>query len=209
MFAPRPYDGIVPVPYSRKGIAVRAVVPGGPADRAGIRAGDCVLGIGKRMVDSSSDASAELRKHAIGETVPYIYRRGPCTAEATSDLPIVPVRLSSERLGGTTYLYAAALGFLFFFIGFFVFRRRPEDGSARIFFLLCVLFLLFFVCRPPFIASTRRLPTEPKNIRELSLARRATMSREGVNTRVTLSFPNESGASAPSRTLTSSSAIFG
>src|SRR5438128_5476518 len=147
MFAPRPYDGIVPVPYSRKGIAVRAVVSGGPADRAGIRAGDCVLGIGKRMVDSSSDASAELRKHAIGETVPYIYRRGPCTAEATSDLPIVPVRLSSERLGGTTYLYAAALGFLFFFIGFFVFNRRPEDRAARIFFLLCVLFLLFFVCR--------------------------------------------------------------
>src|SRR5437016_6252062 len=147
MFAPRPYDGIVPVPYSRKGIAVRAVVSGGPADRAGIRAGDCVLGIGKRMVDSSSDASAELRKHAIGETVPYIYRRGPCTAEATSDLPIVPVRLSSERLGGTTYLYAAALGFLFFFIGFFVFNRRPEDRAARVFFLLCVLFLLFFVCR--------------------------------------------------------------
>ncbi|HVE65089.1 MAG TPA: PDZ domain-containing protein, partial [Thermoanaerobaculia bacterium] len=64
MFSARPYDGIVPVPYSRGGIAVRAVVPGGPAAAAGIRAGDCVLGIGKRMVGSSSDASAELRKHA-------------------------------------------------------------------------------------------------------------------------------------------------
>ncbi len=147
MFAPRPYDGIVPVPYSRGGIEVRASIAGGPADTAGIHAGDCVLGIGKRLVNSTSDASAELRKHAIGETVSYLYQRGRCGGEVKADMHTVTVRLSSERLGGTTYLYAAALGFLFFFIGFFVFNRRPEDRAARIFFLLCVLFLLFFVCR--------------------------------------------------------------
>lgn len=147
MFAPRPYDGIVPAPYSRGGIEVRASTSGSPADAAGIRAGDCVLGIGKRLVNSTSDASAELRKHAIGETVSYLYRRGRCGPDAKGDIASVPVRLSSERLGGTTYLYAAALGFLFFFIGFFVFNRRPDDRAARIFFLLCVLFLLFFVCR--------------------------------------------------------------
>jgi hypothetical protein len=28
MFAPRPYDGIVPVLYSRKGVEVRAIAPG-------------------------------------------------------------------------------------------------------------------------------------------------------------------------------------
>jgi serine phosphatase RsbU (regulator of sigma subunit) len=147
MFAPRPYDGIVPIPYSRGGIEVRAVVPGSPAANAGIRAGDCVLGIGKRMVGSTSDASAELRKHSIGETVSYIYQRSRCGTESKGELPTVRVHLSSERLGGTTYLYSAALGFLFFFIGFFVFNRRPDDRAARIFFLLCVLFLLFFVCR--------------------------------------------------------------
>jgi len=147
MFSARPYDGIVPVAYSRGGIEVRVAVPGGPAYAAGIRAGDCVLGIGKRMVRSTSDASEELRTHAIGETVHYLYQRARCGAEAKGALPTVPVRLSSERLGGTTYVYSAALGFLFFFIGFFVFNRRPEDRAARIFFLLCVLFLLFFVCR--------------------------------------------------------------
>jgi serine phosphatase RsbU (regulator of sigma subunit) len=147
MFAPRPYDGIVPIPYSRGGIEVRAVVPGSPAANAGIRGGDCVLGIGKRMVGSTSDASAELRKHSIGETVSYIYQRSRCGTESKGELPTVRVHLSSERLGGTTYLYSAALGFLFFFIGFFVFNRRPDDRAARIFFLLCVLFLLFFVCR--------------------------------------------------------------
>jgi serine phosphatase RsbU (regulator of sigma subunit) len=147
MFAPRPYDGIVPVPYSRRGVEVRAVFPGGPSQVAGIRAGDCVVGIGKRLVNSTSDASAELRKHEIGQTVSYLFHRSPCGADTRGDLHTVPVRLSSERLGGTTYLYSAALGFLFFFIGFFVFYRRPEDRAARIFFLLCVLFLLFFVCR--------------------------------------------------------------
>lgn len=147
MFAPRPYDGIVPVPYSRRGVEVRAVFPGGPSQVAGIRAGDCVVGIGKRLVNSTSDASAELRKHEIGQTVSYLFHRSPCGSDTRGDLYTVPVRLSSERLGGTTYLYSAALGFLFFFIGFFVFYRRPEDRAARIFFLLCVLFLLFFVCR--------------------------------------------------------------
>ena len=140
MFSPRPNDGIVPVPYSRGGIDVRSVEPGGPAQAAGIQAGDRVLGIGRRLIRSTSDASEELRKHRIGETVPYLVSRGGA-------LPTVGVKLASVRLGGTTYFYAAAIGFLFFFIGFFVLQQRPDDRAARVFFLLCVLFLLFFVCR--------------------------------------------------------------
>ena len=152
MFSSRPYDGIVPAPYSRNGIDVRAATPRGPAQSGGIPAGDCVVGIGNRLVNSISDASAELRKHRIGDTVPYLVRRGPCPTirggeGPPAELRTVSVRLSSERLGGKTYLYAVVLGFLFFIIGLFVFRRRPEDRAARIFFLLCVLFLLFFVCR--------------------------------------------------------------
>ena len=151
MFSSRPYDGIVPVPYSRNGIEVRSVTAGGPAQKAGIPAGDCVVGIGTRLVNSTSGASAELRKHAIGEQVPYLVKKGPCAApapgEPAGELRTVPLRLSSERLGGKSYLYTAILGFLFFFIGLFVFRHRPDDPAARVFFLLCVLFMLFFVCR--------------------------------------------------------------
>src|SRR5450755_4132817 len=151
MFSTRPYDGIVPMPYSRQGIDIRATTPGGPAAKAGIPAGDCVVGIAAHMVDSISAASRELRKHAPGETVSYLVQKGPCPktviASAGGEVREYPVQLSAERLGGKTYLYAAVLGFLFFFIGLFVFRKRPEDRSARIFFLLCVLFMLFFVCR--------------------------------------------------------------
>jgi serine phosphatase RsbU (regulator of sigma subunit) len=151
MFSSRPYDGIVPVPYSRNGIEVRAVTAGGPAQKAGVPAGDCVVGIGTRLVNSTSDASAELRKHAIGEQVRYLVKKGPCMppapGEPAGELRTLSLRLSSERLGGKSYLYTAILGFLFFVIGLFVFRNRPDDPAARVFFLLCVLFMLFFVCR--------------------------------------------------------------
>ena len=151
MFSARPYDGIVPVPYGREGIEIRATVPGSPAEKAGIKPGECIQGIGKRIVKSSSDASAQLRRHQIGEKVIYLVRNGPCPAqpraEAAGELREVRVQLSSERLGGQTYLYAVVIGFLFFLIGLFVFVRVPQERSARIFFLLCVLFLVFFVCR--------------------------------------------------------------
>ncbi|HEY7368482.1 MAG TPA: SpoIIE family protein phosphatase [Thermoanaerobaculia bacterium] len=152
MFALRPHDGIVPMPYARGGIEVRSVVAGGPAQRAGIKAGECVLGIGpanggRRLVASASDAAAELQRHRIGERVAYYVRASRCDSTAPAPSRTVLLRLSSERLGGTTYLYTAAIGLLFFAIGLLVLRKRPDDRAARAFFLLCVLFLLFFVCR--------------------------------------------------------------
>jgi S1-C subfamily serine protease len=88
MFSARPYDGIVPVPYGRQGIEVRGTVPGSPAEKAGIKPGECVQGIGKRMVNTISDASAELRRHKIGEVVGYLVLRGPCPAQpASTDTP--------------------------------------------------------------------------------------------------------------------------
>src|SRR5262252_5765335 len=151
MFSARPYDGITPVPYGREGIEVRETMPGSPAEKAGIKAGECVLGIGRRIIQSTRDASAEMRRHQIGEKVSYLVRNGPCPTQprtaASGELREVRVQLSSERLGGKTYLYAVVVGFLFYLIGLFVFARVPEERSARIFFLLCVLFLIFFVCR--------------------------------------------------------------
>ncbi len=151
MFSARPYDGIVPVPYGREGIDIRMVLPGTPAENAGIKAGECVQGIGRRITYTSSDASEELRRHKIGERVDYLVRNGPCPgspeAAPGKELRSVQLQLTSERLGGRTYLYAVVVGFLFFLIGLFVFVRVPQERSARIFFLLCVLFMLFFVCR--------------------------------------------------------------
>ena len=59
----------------------------------------------------------------------------------------VDVELGRRRIGRPAYLYACLLGFSFFFIGVFVLRRQPRLRAAQIFFLLCILFLLFLVCR--------------------------------------------------------------
>jgi len=54
MFMPKAYDGVVPDPYSTGGIVVRDLVPGGAAEKAGLRTGDTVLGIGHRMLNKAA-----------------------------------------------------------------------------------------------------------------------------------------------------------
>ena len=150
MFVRRPADGIMPYPYGQDGVLVREVVRGSGADRAGIRPGDKIEGIqrpldGRRresvIVRRPADASRALLRCRIGTTVDYLIERGPNNFFTT------PVTLSGRTLGDPTYLYEAVIGFLFFAIGFFVFWKRPEDEAVWIFFVVCVLFLLFFVCR--------------------------------------------------------------
>ena len=152
MFSARPYDGIVP----------RALRPGGhrgPRHRAGQPGGQGGHQAG-RVRARHRPAHGPLELGRLGGAAPPPDRRGGRLPRAQCALPEpaarraggraareLRLRLSSERLGGKTYLYAVVVGFLFYLIGLFVFARVPEERSARIFFVLCVLFLLFFVCR--------------------------------------------------------------
>jgi sigma-B regulation protein RsbU (phosphoserine phosphatase) len=140
MFLPKAYDGAVPDPYSTGGILIRDLVPGGAAEQAGLRPGDVILGIGHRMLNRATEAPSELRRHKIGESVAYLVRRGDRVFETQ-------VVLSSFRLGSGAYLYYALLGALFFALGAFVVSRRPDDPAVGVFYVLCILFMLFFVCR--------------------------------------------------------------
>ncbi len=140
MFLPKAYDGVVPDPYSTDGILVRDLVPGGAAEQADLRPGDVILGIGHRIVSRAADAPPELRHHRVGEGVDYLVRRGDRIFE-------IRVVLSPYRLGSGTYLYYVLLGALFFGLGLFVVSRRPGDPAAAVFWVLCILFMLFFVCR--------------------------------------------------------------
>jgi serine phosphatase RsbU (regulator of sigma subunit) len=140
MFLPKAYDGAIPDPYSTGGILIHDLVPRGAAEQAGLKPGDVILGIGHRMLNRATEAPSELRRHRIGESVDYLVRRGDKIFEA-------PVVLSSYRLGSGTYLYYALLGLLFFALGVFVVSRRPEDPAVVVFYVLCILFMLFFVCR--------------------------------------------------------------
>ncbi|MHB9001909.1 MAG: PP2C family protein-serine/threonine phosphatase, partial [Thermoanaerobaculia bacterium] len=59
----------------------------------------------------------------------------------------VQVELGRRQIGDTNYLYACILGFLFFFIGLFVYLNQSGLRVSQLFFVLCSLFLLFLVCR--------------------------------------------------------------
>ena len=107
--------------------------PGSPAEKAGIKAGECIQGIGKRIVNTSSDASEELRRHRIGEQVDYLVRNGACPGQPRGGRrgrSCGPCGSSSPPSGSAarTYLYAVVVGFLFFLIGLFVFVRRPAGA---------------------------------------------------------------------------------
>jgi serine phosphatase RsbU (regulator of sigma subunit) len=140
MYLPRPYDGVVLETDVPGRLVVREVVPGSGAARAGVRAGDEIVGIARTVLRSSPHAAALLNRHEIGETVPYLLR-------AAGGLREVEVELGPRRIGDTAYLYEVFLGFSFFFIGLFVLLQQPRLGASQVFFILCCLFLLFLVCQ--------------------------------------------------------------
>jgi len=140
MFLPRPYDGVVLEADAPGRLAVRQVIAGSGADRAGIRPGDIIVGIDRVVLKTPAHAAQVLNRHSIGERVSYLVR-------SHDHLREVDVELGRRRIGDTMYLVAAVLGFAFFFVGLFVLVQQPRLPAARVFFFMSVLFLLFLVCR--------------------------------------------------------------
>jgi PDZ domain len=57
------------------GITLTSVVPGGPADRAGIKPGDVVLAINDHYLYTAGEMSEELRRYGPGTTISVRYLR--------------------------------------------------------------------------------------------------------------------------------------
>ncbi len=57
------------VPDGTRGVVVRSVEPGSPADQAGIQAGDVIVGVGGKKVTSPSDAASAIRSAAKDHAV--------------------------------------------------------------------------------------------------------------------------------------------
>jgi serine protease Do len=80
----RPWIGLKPeIPQEpnpreslRAGVTVGAVVPGSPADRAGIRRGDVLVRSRSRTIRNAFDWEAELLDLRVGDQVPLVIKRG-------------------------------------------------------------------------------------------------------------------------------------
>ncbi|MDT4891333.1 MAG: putative serine protease PepD [Pseudonocardiales bacterium] len=60
---------------SQPGASVRTLTAGGPASKAGIKAGDVLTNLGGQRIDSANALVAAVRSHAPGETVAVTYVR--------------------------------------------------------------------------------------------------------------------------------------
>jgi len=86
----RPSFGSIPdFGRSDSGYALSGVIGGGPAERAGLRAGDLVVKFGSDKIGNLDDFDAVLRKHKAGDRVGVVVRRGDqeLTFEVTLDPP--------------------------------------------------------------------------------------------------------------------------
>jgi Do/DeqQ family serine protease len=61
------------------GALINAVVPGGPADRAGLRAGDVITAIGDTKIGEGHDLLRTVLRHGVGERLSIEVRRGDKT----------------------------------------------------------------------------------------------------------------------------------
>lgn len=85
------------------GVPVLSVSPGGPADTAGIRAGDVLVSVGGKALQPANGRSSQavlldfMQGVDAGETVPVEYRRDGKTARV--DIVVEPLR--SQMIAGT------------------------------------------------------------------------------------------------------------
>ncbi|MEM6794034.1 MAG: SpoIIE family protein phosphatase [Acidobacteriota bacterium] len=141
MFVPRAYDGVLIDVSRENSVMVREVVPGSGADRAKIRRGEEIVGIGREALRDHRHAAKVLSRYRIGEKVLYLVRS---PGEGVRE---VEVKLGRKRIGDGPYYLICLLGFAFFFVGLFALVRQPGLLASQVFFLVGCLFLLFLVCR--------------------------------------------------------------
>ena len=133
----RPTDGAYWL-LGGKQIRVRGIVPGGPAEAAGLQPGDIVEAIDGQPIRDPRHAAQLLQSKDVGQVVQYLVRRD-------GQIYWPNVQLGSTRLTDVdTYLVYCSLGLVYFVAGAWIVWRNRRLVAARIFFFLCSLFLIYF-----------------------------------------------------------------
>jgi S1-C subfamily serine protease len=79
----RPATGTIGREVLTGGVTLRSVVPGSPADRAGLKAGDVITQSRGRPVRNHYDWEALLLDTRVGDTLPVVVRRGDARVPLT------------------------------------------------------------------------------------------------------------------------------
>jgi PAS domain S-box-containing protein len=120
------------------GVAAARVAAGGPAARAGVQAGDILLGIDGEDMLSAAQVESTLERRHRGDPVAYSLLR-------VEERRSLEVRVQPLPQGNVTlFYYLSLLGFFSLGIGTLVMLRRPADRSALHFYAICVLFFLMY-----------------------------------------------------------------
>ena len=100
-YVPRPYLGVSIFDQQsaarygyqlnlKKGVYIFQVVPGGPADQAGLRKGDVITAIDGAEIKGVSDLRAKIAEHSVGDKIELTVQRGNQERKASLTLEEMP-----------------------------------------------------------------------------------------------------------------------
>ena len=124
-----------PVKGDSTRLLITDVVPGGVADRAGIRNGDYLLKIDGREFRDGAQAMRIINRHAAGDYATYRIERDGRQFE---------LRVEILKVVNIAYLAQVLLGVGFLVVGTIVVMTRPQGRVQRMFARYSVLALLLF-----------------------------------------------------------------
>ena len=123
---------------SVEGVVAGRVAAGGPADRAGIRVGDVLLGIDGDEVLTAEQVQAHLAGRKAGDHIGYSLLR----ADERRSFQVLVEPLPKGNV--TLFYFLSVFGFFSLVVGTIVMLRRPPDRAALHFYAICLLFFLMY-----------------------------------------------------------------
>jgi two-component system, NtrC family, sensor kinase len=116
---------------SEKGIEAWIVEPGGPGEKAGIRAGDILVSVEGHQVGDAIEVTQQLFRLGVWSKANYhLIREG---------VPIDSrVIVAPQDTRASLKFYLEIIGVLYLLIGIFIFVRRWEAPRATLFYIFCL-----------------------------------------------------------------------
>jgi hypothetical protein len=120
------------------GVVAGRVAAGGPADLAGVRVGDILLGVDGDEVMTAEHLQAHLARRRPGDRIAYSLLR----EDERRSFEVIVRPLPKGNV--TLFYYLSVFGFFSLVVGTIVMLRRPPDRAALHFYAICLLFFLMY-----------------------------------------------------------------